>query len=232
MRLCFVHIPKCGGSSVTAALMQHTRKHRGLDANAARSAGEYLGRPFGRFTHEILAYYLWRDLELLYGHYEVSPRLLDAHPDWDFVTLLREPVARFLSNLYFNRTHPSWRDMFPEGEPIESFLDGVEAQKFGHNYVSSLGLDNPRSSGAIRAAKQLLSEKFAVVGCLEQLDDFNERMRSDLGLDLNIEHRNRSPERPETSDQVLRQIRDLCAPNIEIYEYVRNTLVRPSRRNA
>ena len=90
MKVCFIHFPKCGGPAATGALMRLTTKHRGLDVQAARLAAAFLDRKVTAFSRDVLTYYLYRrDLDLLHGHFTVNSRLLDAHTDWDFVTILR-----------------------------------------------------------------------------------------------------------------------------------------------
>ncbi len=84
------------------------------------------------------------------------------------------------------------------------------------------------SANLLGRAKENL-EKFSAVGLTEDMPRFERRLRDILGVRLRIGHENRSrvpdTERQRTvTPEVRRKIEDLSAPNIEIYDFVKERL--------
>ncbi|MCS4034700.1 hypothetical protein GGQ02_003110 [Salinibacter ruber] len=83
---------------------------------------------------------------------------------------------------------------------------------------------SPPPEEQIGIAKTVI-DNFGVVGVLEEIDEFQNRIRR-LGWPIDIGHENKNPvskekQRKRVSDQVLSRIQEVCGPNIEIYQYVR-----------
>jgi hypothetical protein len=170
------------------------------------------------FRSDILAYHLCEDVDLVFGHYQVTTRLMDAHPEYEFVTMLRDPVARFISHFYYNQaTQPAWAERFTS---IEEFISTADesAQNLGHTYVSHLGLENPRTVDSIASAKRVL-DRFILVGITEEMAEFVHRFQIRYGMKLDVGYKRISKGRPHISDGVLGQIREICYPNIELYKH-------------
>lgn len=104
--LVFMHVPKTAGSSFAAALKQALAPKNmvfGFDRSL-----------FGKFEHfstidasilrdiYLAPELIPRDAQLITGHMALST-LLSTYADGQFVTLLREPVSRLLSNWLFWR---------------------------------------------------------------------------------------------------------------------------------
>jgi hypothetical protein len=58
------------------------------------------------------------------------------------------------------------------------------------------------------------------------MDKFQQQLRDLLGVNVKIDVKNRTKDRAthwrgEISDQQLERIREICRPNIEVYEYAR-----------
>lgn len=73
--------------------------------------------------------------------------------------------------------------------------------------------------GLVRTASANL-ESFDVVGDTGRMDAFREEVGRVLGVRLLKLARNQRPSggRPEFLDEQMRRVRDICAPDLEIYE--------------
>ena len=85
---------------------------------------ESLGLPSGRpleYRRQLLTYELCRaDIRYVAGAYQVTREIIeDRGRTWAFVTVLRDPVARFISNLFYSR-----REGFPASanSDLDAFL--------------------------------------------------------------------------------------------------------------
>ena len=232
-RVCFLHVPKCAGRSIRTALAdalsvpdapepQWVR----IRAKSSATAAELLGQDLFGLRDSLLAYSLaHRTARFVSGHFRFVPRVFDAFSrDWFFVTLLREPVDRFISEYYFNRYKSS--DHFRIQEDLAVFVRTERGREMGEKYVrlfagpafAHAGGDDP---GAIAQAAANLG-RFQIVGLFEDLPGFVRWLESDLGVRLSLRHLNHSP-RPagilekELTTELIEEIRVLCAPSQAVY---------------
>ncbi len=211
-RICFIHMPKCAGSSVTEALLGAYPRDRTfeLDGVAARTTPY----PLIDVRRALLAYNLARPLQLIVGrHLYMTPELLDMWEgsSWHFVTVLRDPITRFVSNFYYGK-----RTGFPViNTDLDTFIaESPEARGMGRAYRNILG-----ASGPDHAIDML--RRFAIVGCFEDLDTFWSQLEDLAGRPLVRPHANAAPLRPTylTLSQLAR-VDDLCAVDLAIYRGV------------
>lgn len=229
-KLFFVHIPKCGGMSIDGAL-QRAYADAGaqvvrLDAVAAKRAAEAIGESMGTYRRWLLPYYMAGKKEYISGHFPFSETVHEAFGEgWHYATVLREPVARWISNYFYNK-YKTHSDYFRIEEPLDEFIETKKAQHYGSNYVASLtDLANKNDVSEEVAVEQAIRnlDLFSVVGVLERLDEFAAACEKRFGVRLDIEHRNKNPrsgnqQREEIGDETRERIRELCAPNLRIYE--------------
>ena len=164
----FCHVPKTGGSTVTRVLVESL----GLRYVAARPVN-------GRITYSNAD--LRRDLRVYPWARCVGGHALKPHAgltaqarDIRWVTLLREPVARYVSHYQhqYDRSHQRYR------VPLDEWQ-----RKFDR---SNLMVRSIAGEPNLERAKELL-DRFEVVGRLEALDDFlaalqaRNLLRSELG---------------------------------------------------
>lgn len=243
-RVVFHHVPKCGGTSVTRALMRRypfsfislKRGKPVLQAMELLYPDETslaIDRKANEFRTFMASLYLDREYRLLFGHIIFSNDLYRMFsPRYKFITLLREPVSLFLSTFFWNVTTAEERWRIDQN--IETFLETPRARVFGSLYarffVGSTAVADGFSRPAIEAAKANL-RKFDAVGLVEDMVAFEQRLRQVLGVRIRIGHKNRA--RVSESDranfvtpEVRRRIEELSAPNIEVYEFARRELAQ------
>jgi len=234
----FTHTPKCGGSSVEAALHRHYRfsHERILPVETWKAVNKFHpGADAATLTAEayalrkrIMAYYLECGVQCITGHNPLDPQLRKAFAgSHKFITVLRDPVERFCSNYRYNYNAGYYAQI---KENIDDFLKTPRAIKFGTAYVAYFsGLDireDLTTQTAIDRAQKSLAG-FDVVGFLDRMPDFETALEDAIGARVKIGHLNKISDRPNAwrgdfTDRQVAAIREVCRPDIEIYEFIRN----------
>jgi len=185
-RCLFVHLPKCGGTSLTAGLTGIVPLHRrpgAVDAITTRRAAAMLdfGRDDARLCHEELDHgsrtfalrealaltHVAAGAPLIFGHVLLSETLLNASvaQGYGLVTMMRAPRARALSNYRM----AVWAGVIPDD--LDAWLDGPVGVRMGRQMLRYLSghpdparIDAPDT--ALRIALDRL-EAFSLIGSLE-----------------------------------------------------------------
>lgn len=242
-RICFIHVPKCGGTSFGQALANEYgllgrlgERMVTIEPVASKRAAKVAGVPLTRYREELLLYHMAHPrTRYLAGHVEYSPRGHDAFGEWRFITLLRDPVAKWFSQYFYNRYKAV--DHSRVELELEPFLATEAARDYGSDFVRFFARDkeaDPSSDAAVRDAVAQL-ERFDVVGVLEELPSFLEAFRERFGVRLRMPHENSNPvadPHRRVPDELRREVERLCAPNRAVYERVRATLAPPHRSAA
>ena len=157
--LAFVHIEKCGGTTLIDAL-RRTFVLNHVDA-IPRDSDAMLFRA-SDLRHLLR---LRPRLASLSGHsIRIQSGLEEAFPKVAYFTCLRDPIRRYLSEYYY----------FVEklGMPADfnRWLDRTDRHDFQTRSIA--GVQD------IGAARRILDERFAMVGVLEEFDEFFGRLRA------------------------------------------------------
>lgn len=244
----YLHIPKCGGVSVGQAiaakyLSLDLRNDRGivnLNAPVSRKVIETTrglrypeetddDYPILSFREKLLLYYMAQSKsKFIAGHFLFSQKAYQNHGnEFNFVTVMRDPVKRWISSYFFNRFKSE--DHLKVRDEIEEYIVSPFGISQGHEQVKFLGGANEEgdytSDAAINRAKENL-KYFKVVGFLENLDHFAQEFADHFHVKLQIAKKNKSPASKERqkstlTPELLEEITDLCQPDIEVYEFAR-----------
>lgn len=249
-RLVFLHLPKCAGQALDASIQQHYHRSSVMHINSRASfqtavqrgqlhegtAGQF--DEVLRFREELLVYFMNHQFPYISGHMSFNPVLYQPFlRQYGFLTLLRNPVDRWISQYFFDR-HKGHSEHFRITEELEPFLRSERGRMMGQIYVRMLGglkVDGGYDTeAAIRRAQEHL-HAFELVGCLEELDDFLQRFEQHFDVRLRLRRKNRNPKsqadiRKRISPEIHVAIEELCRPDMEVYRYALDTFVKCRER--
>ena len=227
--LIFMHIPKCGGTTLLSVLTKAIPEGRrflvdGRDVAGSRQALAALSG--GERQH----------IELLCGHLSYGwHELLLPRQAWYF-TLVREPVARVVSHYNYVRSHEKHylhshvvegkmtvADYVESGITTEvnngqvrqiSGLEDIVQTPYGGSEVG-YGVDH---RGLLEQAWENIERHFLLVGLLERFDESMRRLRRVAGLKIgsyrakNVGRSNTADESPTPNevDAIRRYNREDC----------------------
>jgi len=233
-RVAFVHVPKCAGTSAAESLyralypqvMKVTRLYGRIDLAASRTAEEMSGVDMMTSRQVALINCLSDPLtRFVSGHVYANPAVVKGFADWKFLTVLRNPVDRFVSEYVYNRYKS--RDWLKVADDFEDFLASDRARSSGSllaRYFS--GMDSARiASDPDRAVEASLAnlQSFASVGFMDDLQGWMNRLEPVLGARPKMPFLNKSPrpalyEEIEASPDLSARVASLCEIDSRIYE--------------
>jgi len=146
-RLCFIHVPKCAGGALHLALRRHyglIERHH-LSAIWSRRFASWQNTPLRSYRLALLEKRLSSPrLRYVSGHYPITLELLEKHEaEWHFLTVLRPPVERWLSNYFFNR-YKSKRH-FRTRANLADYLASSPGRASARTYLRHFGGWQPQS---------------------------------------------------------------------------------------
>lgn len=237
--IVFVHVPKCAGITVDSAIRRTYRSVwefegkgiRRLHPGAADRVGDLYEESNWTVRESVIAYHLAEpDTRYVSGHFQVSSTLLERFADeFAFVTLLRDPVARWISHFTYNKYTPK-DHRYHIHQDIETFLETDRARGIGQiflSYFTGTGEMDPveqRESDAVRKAARENLSRFEVIGFVEEMDGFRRQFEEAFDAEIKLMRRNVNPASDEEKSfppHVMKKIRDVCAADIELYELAR-----------
>lgn len=248
-KIAYIHIPKCGGVSLSKAIKAcyvnwnvRDESLYKLDSEAAQRAMETVeNQPLTThdsrvvsFRQNLLLYGMAQpQVKYISGHFLFSNVAYDAFKDqYAFVTMLRDPVKRWISAYFYNR-YKDYGNSKIELD-IDTYLESDIARRSGQTYARYLcGLTDYQgdysSDEIIQKAQENLT-KFTVVGCIERKDLFETEFSKAFGQPLKLGKWNKSPKNKDyqkslITDDMMDKIRQLCKSDIEIYNYAMRHLI-------
>jgi hypothetical protein len=229
------HVPKCGGTSVGRALRQRyilsqetvvpEESFRAFEAFTGRTDRGQMLVDVLDLREQMMLYHLFRGVSCFSGHVRFSNRAFELFSSkYKFITILREPVARFISHYFWSHGKPGAHARIEE--EFAPFLETERARLLGatySEYFCGLPKDTDFSSDvAIAAAIENLG-RLDVVGRLDDLADFEQRLRLAVGARIRIGHENKMRQTAALKTSVVtpelrKKVEALCAPDIAIWQ--------------
>ena len=235
-RIVFHHVPKCGGTSVGRSLrvayllsqgtVTPEESHKAFTAVRERQGDDQSIADVRELREMMFLYLLYSDVRCISAHIPFSDV---AHREFQeryaFVTLLREPVERFVSHYLWSSGRP---DAFAGiRDEYANFLSSERASWLGTAYVRYFAgrpLESfPNMASAVGAAIANL-HRLDHVGFLDEMQQFEAALRQLTGKRLRIGRENVGKRRPLADSLATGELRqrvlDLCAPDRDIWDAV------------
>lgn len=127
----FLHIPKTAGSSFCAELASRLHPYWNIEVDYTDHSlthNEKLQRVVDRFSKAMPeARHRFASGHVLRKHLD---NIVQAWPETRFVTMLRNPVARVVSDYRYQRTpsHPPYSDFIERFPRFEDYIESIESQ--------------------------------------------------------------------------------------------------------
>lgn len=232
-KICFCHVPKCAGTALVAALQNYySPLDRLLFPNfymnlaASGEAAEATSEAMTQVRENVLAYALATGrYKYAGGHVPCRPKLVATFRDrWNFITVLRDPVERWLSGYVYDRYKTeSWSKT---GMEIEEYLRSDAGVVSGRAYLWYFS--NMPDDASVRDFEPYVEEavenlqQFALVGAMENMAALAEGFGRVFGKPLKISSVNRSPNPGGKQDirqntALMEHIREVCRPDMVLY---------------
>jgi hypothetical protein len=231
--LIFLHVPKTAGSSLTAILEEQYARERSYSTSFS---GHHPNGSLDGF-HALPAARLVV-LDLLYGHMPYGLHQKLPRPA-DYITLLRDPVSRVISNYFFEGREPGsylYEQVRSGAMDIDGYLD----------YVRELGIDNiqtrmiagiydpdggpPLTQEIPARAQENLERNFAFVGLQEAFEDSYLMLRRRYGWRYSdYQHYGvapRSQNRAAVPERVRQRIAREHAYDVAVYQFAQELFAR------
>jgi Sulfotransferase family len=214
--LIFLHIPKTAGTTLNRIIewQYNPLSIFTLDPYRFRATAER----FKTLSEERRRRLRVVRGHLYYGLHEFLPQ------GATYITMLREPVARFLSSYYFilrRPLHPLHRKLKKEQLGVEDYLRLIPHR---HNFQCRLiaGVENGATGDErlLEMAKEHLTESFSVVGICERFEESLMLIAKTFGWDVPFYEnhkvsKNRSPVDPSSIEMIQEHNR----LDLELYEF-------------
>ena len=214
--LIFLHIPKTAGTTLNRIIewQYNPLTIFTMDPYRIRATPERLQKLSERRRRRLR---MVRG-HLYYGIHEFLPQ------GATYFTMLREPVARFLSSYYFIQRrplHPMHRKVTTERIGVEDFIRLTpRRQNLQCSLIAGIKNDGTCDERMLDKAKENLAKSFSVVGISERFEESLMLMAKTFDWEIPFyENRKVSKTRPQIDPGAVEMIRDHNRLDLELYEF-------------
>lgn len=236
-RCVFMHVPKCGGTSVSEALYATVPLHQKigiLDSPSIRRAMalQALGQDdttsfhdegpraaeIADFREKLVLMHMAHDVRLVHGHFLFSEAAWQnfGHA-YRYVSILRDPIERTVSNYRMDR-----RSGVFEGD-FDAFLGSAEGRRKALHMLRFFGGQSEIADAEVEALTETARrnmDRFTLIGFLDDLPGFARDFSDIFGARPAIAHYNRASDKGLDLTPAQRtRLEALCAPDLELYAY-------------
>lgn len=231
-QVIFPHVPKCAGNAVIKSIQQAAERSRInisfdlFDGSACNLLASSKSLPWWEAAETVFAYKaISGNGNILTGHapfYEQTKKQLSV--DKKIVTVLRNPVDRWISNYIYDCYKP--QKLGGRFVEIGEYLSSGAAILGGNYYTVffSNGNSEDITSHDVEQSIRFL-KKFDAVGCTEDMSRFNKLLGEICSMEISSMEVNTTP-KPGLSDEIkndesiITKIKKLCENDIRVYEEV------------
>jgi len=232
----FLHLPKCGGTSLSEALYAAVPMHKHIgviDAVSSRRAASLIAHDKDCLlqTHEdmegaaatfdlrekIMIAYMCAGKRLIHGHVLFSDTAFKTFKDdYKIVTVMRDPVKRALSNFHMNVANSQIAN---DPDAWLNDIQGLNHASVNLRYFSGEAkIKDSNKKQCLKKAHDNL-EKIHLIGFLNEMDVFLDRFKDQFGTRPKVHRYNKAKGEPmRLSDDQMKRLKELCAPDIELYK--------------
>ncbi len=214
--LIFLHIPKTAGTTLNRIIewQYNPLSIFTVDPYRIRATPERLKT----FSEDRL-----RKLRMVRGHFYYG--IHEFLPQGGtYITVLREPVARFFSSYYFIQRrplHPMHRKVKTERIGVEDFIRLTpHRQNLQCSMIAGIKPDGKCEERTLEIAKENLVRTFSVVGLSERFEESLMLIAKTFGWEVPFyENHKVSKTRPKTDPAAVEMIREHNRLDLELYEF-------------
>jgi hypothetical protein len=236
---CFMHVPKCGGTSVKHALRRMCpiqRQVGWIEVGPSRRALAFLtdgqsdefrfhedgpnAAAIFAFRRGLLAYFLEAGAALVAGHFLFDAPLFERFRErYRLTSIMRDPVERLISHYNQDRRSNYLTDSFEDY--LGTRLAWRHATLQLRYFAGIAQIEEGDVEDALATAKRNL-EAFHLVGFTENMKKFSDDFAGIFGRRVPIAHYHKATlARPEIDRSVSRRLEALCAADIELHDHAR-----------
>lgn len=172
-RIAFVHVPKCGGTTMNSQLAEWVGQDHSLLVGDRRFGAQIeitdgldLWKPALQPARLVHGHFTWPLLKDICERAGVAPFVP--------VALVREPLARAVSEYHYIRSYPQ--------HPLYALLSEITIDQFlMHHHQCNTQCQYLTKTDLFHPARDLIMADFGGIAPLDDIDDFSSRLAVVLG---------------------------------------------------